>query len=135
MHIFRLGLPAPTGHEGCLPNPQTDPLGYHRMGCRNAAGARTRRHDEMVTVIANAALAADPFAFQVAREERLSDAEGSKARPGDVSLNLGSGRVLVDLTVAIPFAVACQVNTRFAGLPAAAARRHMTAKPRSGAHY
>ena len=84
-----------------------DPQGYHRLGCRNAAGARTRRHDEIATVIAKAALSADPLAFQVARDERVSDAEGSKARPGYVAPNLGSGRVLVDLTDGSPFAASC----------------------------
>ena len=118
---MRLGLCAPLGHDKCEINPALDPLGLHRLGCRNAAPARTRRHDEMVSVIAKTSLAADPRAFQVVREERLADAEGSKKRPGDVALNLGDGRSLVDLTVASPFTAACQTNSRIAGSPAAAA--------------
>ena len=81
-------------------------LGVHRLGCRNAAGERTRRHDDVVAVIADAALAADPRAFRVAREERLQDAENSQSRPGVVALDLGSGRTLVDVTIASPFEAA-----------------------------
>ena len=93
----------------------------HRLGCRNAAGARTNRHDELVQVIASAALAADPRAFRVAREERLPEAEDSLSRPGDVALNLKSGRCLVDVPVASPFGAAGQKFTRIAGDPTAAA--------------
>ena len=118
---LRFGLPAPVGHSNCDPSPLADPLGLHRVGCRNAAGARTRRHNDMVAVLANTALAADPRAFQVEREERLADAEGSKSRPGDVALNLGNCRTLADLTVASPFLAACQTSARYAGTLADAA--------------
>ena len=74
-----------------------------------------------MSVIANAAIVADPQAFRVAREERLSEAEDSKARPGDVALSLGNGRCLADVTVASPFGAAGQKFTRIAGNPAAAA--------------
>ena len=96
-------------------------MGLHRFGCRNAAGARTRRHNYMVAVLAKTALAADPRSFQLEREERLVDAEGSKSRPGDVALNLGNCRTLADLTVASPLVAACQTSARYAGTPAAAA--------------
>ena len=118
---LRLGLPSGLGHEGCAPSRKDDYLGLHRLGCRNAAGAQTNRHDELVKVIASAALAADPRAFRVAREERLIEAENSLSRPGDVALNLGSGRCLVDVTVASPLRAAGQKFTRIAGDPAAAA--------------
>ena len=118
---MRLGLPAPAGHHDCTPGPIQDPLGLHRLGCRNAAPARTLRHDEMVTVIAKSALNADPLSFQVAREERFVDADDSLERPGDVALNLGDGRTLADLTVASPFGAASQFSTRIARSPAAAA--------------
>ena len=71
-------------------------------------------------MIAKTALAADPRSFQVALEERLADAEGSLARPGDVAVNLGDGQTLADLTVASPFGTACQISARLAGSPAAA---------------
>ena len=74
-------------------------MGLHRFGCRNAAGAR--RHNYMVAVLAKTALAADPHSFQLECEERLVDAEGSKSRPGNVSINLGNCRTLADLTVAL----------------------------------
>lgn len=118
---LRLGLAAPIGHSSCTPNPRDDPLGVHRLGCRNSAGLRTQRHDEIVSVIAKAATAADPRSFRVAREERLTDAEDSRARPGDVALDLGDGRCLVDVTVASPFATAGQNFNRISGSPAAAA--------------
>ena len=57
---FRFSLPAPFGLQGCHPHPSEDPLGLHRLGCRNSAYARRRLHDEMVSVIASTALAADP---------------------------------------------------------------------------
>ena len=118
---FRFGLPSPSGHHECTPDPAHDPLGLHRLGCRNAASARTHRHDDMVSVVASAALNADPLSFQIAREERLIDAEDSCERPGDVALNLGNGRTLADLTVALPFGAARQTSYRLAGSPAAAA--------------
>ena len=118
---LRLGIAAPCGHSNCFPAHVHDHLGVHRLGCRNAAGKRTRRHDDVVAVIADAALAADPRAFRVAREERLQDAEDSQCMPGDVALDLGSGRTLVDLTIASPFAAAGQVSNSIAGFPAAAA--------------
>ena len=74
-----------------------------------------------MAILANAALAADPGAFRVAREERLQDAEGSKSRPGAVALDLGNWRTLVDVTIASPFAAGGQVSTISAGFPAAAA--------------
>ena len=45
----------------------------------------------------------------------------TQCRPGDVVLDLGSGRTLVDVTIASPFAAASQVSTSTAGFPAAAA--------------
>ena len=74
---LRLGMAAPCGHSDCLPASAQDHLGVHRLGCRNAAGERTRRHNDVAAVIADAALAADSRAFRVAREERLQDAEDS----------------------------------------------------------
>ena len=96
-------------------------MGLHRLGYRNAAGARTRRHGKLVTVIANTALTADSRSFRVEREERLHEAEESQARPGDVALDLGIRRCLVNVTVANPFRPAGQKFTRDAGNPAAAA--------------
>ena len=118
---FRLALPCAVGHSGCDPSPQADKIGLHRLGCSKAGGARIRRHDDLVSVVASAALAADPNAFQVAREQHLPDDTVSQARPGDVALNLGNGRSFVDLTVANPFASARVANSRSAGSPAAAA--------------
>ena len=118
---MRLGLSAAEGHDECLPNPQLDPLGTHRLGCPATAGARTKRHDDLVDVIANAALSADPNTFMVAREERLPDDSETQRRPGDVALNLGNGRSLVDLTVASLFSAARGNALRLAGSPAAAA--------------
>ena len=43
------------------------------------------------------------------------------ARPGDVALNLGSDRLLVDITIASPFSTAGHQTTRLAGSPIAAA--------------
>ena len=118
---MRFGLSAPLGHDKCTPGPQTDPLGLHHLGCRNAAGARTQRHDGLLDTLLKTASAADPNAFQIAREERLAEAENSKARPGDIALNLGDGRSLVDVTVVSPFSSACQTINRTAGFWAAAA--------------
>ena len=118
---FRLGFSGPVGHSECSPSPTADPIGVHRLSCRNAAGLQTRRHDEIVTVLAAAAFEANPRAFRVAREERLSEAGASPARPGDVALDLGSGRTLVDVTVKRPFAKAGHTSARHAGSPAAAA--------------
>ena len=118
---IRLDLSGPVGHSECSSSPTADPIGVHRLGCRNAAGLRTRRHDKIVTVLAAAALDADLRAFRVAREERLAEACSSRARPGDVALDLGSGRTLVDVTVKSPFAKAGHTSARFAGSPAAAA--------------
>ena len=118
---LRLGLSAPSGHSACSPSPQLDWRGVHRLGCRNSAGLRTCRHDDITSVVAEAAANADPRSFRVAREERLIDAENSSSRPGDVGLDLGSGRCLVDITVASPFSGAGQVSSRLAGSPAAAA--------------
>ena len=118
---FRFGLPSPSGHHECTPDPAHNPLGLHLLGCRKAASARTHRHYNMVSVVASTALNADPLSFQIAREERLIDAEDSRERPGDVALNLGNGRTLADLTVASPFGDALQTFYRLAGSPAAAA--------------
>ena len=105
----------------CTPNPQLDPLWTHRLGFKATAGLRTRRHDELEEVIANPAVSADPNASAVAREEHLPDDSETQRRPGDVALNLGDGRSLVDVTVASPFSTACDNASRFAGSPAAAA--------------
>ena len=86
-------MSGPEGHDECTPNPNQDPLGSHRLRCRFAAGARTRRHDELVEVIAKAALSADPNTFMVDREERLPDDSETQRRPGDVALNLGNGEL------------------------------------------
>ena len=75
----------------------------------------------MVSVLVAAALEADPRAFRVARDERLPEADSSRAWPGDVALDLGSGCTLVDVTVKNPFAKAGHTFARLAGLPAAAA--------------
>ena len=115
------GLSYADGHQGCVPEACQDPLGLHRLGCVRAAGARTRRHDEMVAVIAKTALLADPNSFRVAREEHLPDDTTTYSRPGDVALNLGDGRTYVDLTVANPFAAALANVIHLAGSPASAA--------------
>ena len=115
------GLPAPLGHSNCNPSPLANPLGLHLFGCRNAAGARTRRYNDMVAVLAKTALAADPRSYQVERDERLADAEGSNSRPGDVALNFGNCQTLADLIFASPFVATCQTSARYAGTPAAAA--------------
>lgn len=81
---------------------QEDPRGLHRLGCKAAADAGLRRHDALADVVAKAALAADHGAFKVARKVGLSDAH-TRARPGDVALDLGSGRTLLDVTVVNPF--------------------------------
>ena len=44
---LRLGLPSPIGHNNCDPSPRLDPLGTSRLGFRNDAGARIRRHDNI----------------------------------------------------------------------------------------
>ena len=67
------------------------------------------------------ALAADPLSFFVRCEKRLSDVEDSKMRPGDIALNLGNERSLLDATISNPFKVGGQFNFRLAGNPAAAA--------------
>ena len=118
---LRFGLPCAEGHSECKPEAHQDPLGLHRLGCVRAAGARIRRHDEMVSVIAKTALSADPTSFRVAREEHLPDDLITNSRPGDVALNLGDGRTYADLTVANPFAAARANASRLAGSPAAAA--------------
>lgn len=69
----------------------------------------------MVSVIVSAALNVDPLSFQVAREERLVDAEDFRERPGDVALNFGNGRTLTDVTVASPFKAARQKSNCIAG--------------------
>ena len=75
----------------------------------------------MVAVLAKTALTADPRSFQVEREERLADAEGSKFRPGDFALNLGNCLTLADLTVASPFVGRAKLLHVMAGTPAVAA--------------
>ena len=57
----------------------------------------------------------------VAPEERLLDDVETEKASGDVALNLGNGRTLVNLTVASPFSAACANASRLAGTPAAAA--------------
>ena len=116
---MRFGLPAPTGHADCTPSPCKNPQGLHRLGCKAAADARLRRHDGLADVAAKAALAADPRAFRVAREEGFPDA-GSRVRPGDIALNLGSGRTLLDVTAVNPFSAARSMASRLAGSPAVA---------------
>ena len=118
---MRMGLSAGHGHENCTPSREVDHLGLHRLGCRNAAGARTNRHDELVAVVASTALTADRRSFRVAREERLPETGDSLSRLDDVALDLGSGRCLVDVTVASPFGAAGQRFSRNPGNPAAAA--------------
>ena len=78
-------------------------------------------HDDILAIMANAALAADPNSFQIAREERLADDSASQYRPGGFALILGDGRTLADVTVANPFSAACVSASRIAGSPAAAA--------------
>jgi hypothetical protein len=119
---LRLGLPAPPGHADCTPKPPEDWLGLHRLGCRAAADWRLRRHDAIAEVIASSALAADPRAFRVAREAAVPEAD-SQARPGDVALDLGDGRALVDVTVANPCSEARLTASRRAGSPAFAAEQ------------
>ena len=118
---MRFGLSCADGHKDCVPEPRLDPLGLHRLGCARAAGARRRRHDEMVAVIAKTALSADPNSFRVAREEHLPDDSTTNSRPGDVALNLGDGRTYADLTVTNPFAAARANVSIIAGSPASAA--------------
>jgi hypothetical protein len=119
---MRLGLPAAHGHSECSPSAFQDIQGLHRLGCKSAAEARLRRHDALAAVIAKAALAADPRTFQVVREARLAD-DPSQARPGDVALDLGSGRTYVDVTVVNAFSDAHLTASRSADSPALAAER------------
>ena len=119
---MRLGLPAALGHTDCDPPAHADPTGTHRLGCKQAADARLRRHDALASTIAKAALAADPRAFQVIREAHAPD-DASQARPGDVALNMGDGRTYVDVTVVNAFSAAHLSASRSAGSPALAAER------------
>jgi hypothetical protein len=119
---MRLGLPAAVGHTECDPSSHEDPTGTHRLGCKQAAAARLRRHDALVSTLAKAALAADPRAFQVVREAQAPD-DASQARPGDVALNMGDGRTYVDVTVVNAFSAAHLTASRSAGSPALAAER------------
>lgn len=82
--------------------------------------ARLRRHNAIATVVAAYALKADPRAFQVEREVGFDD-DFSRARPGDVSLDLGDGRTLLDVTVVNPYTAARIRASRLAGSPAVAA--------------
>ena len=82
--------------------------------------ARSRRHNAIATVVATYALKADPRAFQVEREVGF-DEDPSRARSGDVSLDLKDGRTLLDVTVANPFTAARIRASRNAGSPAVAA--------------
>jgi hypothetical protein len=119
----RLGLPAAVGHVACTPSAAADPLGQHRLGCKAAAIARLRRHDALAAVVAKAAHSADPGALRVEREARAPGAADSRARPGDVALDLGNGRTLVDITVVNPHKAAFPTASRTAGSPAVAAER------------
>ena len=74
----------------------------------------------MVAIIAKTAIHADPNFFSIAREEHLPDDITTQSRPGDVSLNLGDGRMYADLTVANPFKTARVTASRLAGSPVAA---------------
>ena len=114
---FRLGLPAAAGHDECVPNPKDDPFGLHRLGCKAAAGARLRRHNALAGVIASFALKADPRAFQVEREVSGIADQTSRERPGDVAMDLGDCRTLLDITVVNPFSAARLRASRSAGSP------------------
>jgi hypothetical protein len=125
---MRLGLPAAAGHSDCTPTGPEDPLGHHRLGCKAAADARLRRHDALAATVAQAARLADPGAFQVEREAHSPDDPDSRARPGDVVLDLGDGRTFLDVTVVNPFAAARLHAARSAGSPAVAAAHAFDAK-------
>ena len=116
---LRFGLSAPVGHENCTPNRAANLNVLHRLGCRNVAWERTRRHDDLETLLVEKALSADVQSFRVFRKERLAEAEGSQARPGDIALNMGEGRVLVDVIITNLFALAGQTNLINAGSPGA----------------
>ena len=124
----RLGLSAPVGRTDCALSPADDPLGYHRLGCKSSAAARLRRHNALASIIANFALKADPRAFQVAKEIGLED--DSRARPGDVSINLGDVCTLLDVTVANPYTAARIRASRNACSPAVAAEEAFDRKTR-----
>ena len=119
---MRLGMPAAVGHTDCSPPPVDDPGGLHRLGCKAAADARHRRHDALAAVIAKAALDADPRAFRVERDVAAPDDDATRARPGDIAVDLGDGRTPVDVTVVLPVSAAPHLNaSRSAGSPAVAA--------------
>lgn len=115
----RVGLAAPVGHSACDPSPSEDPLGLPWLGCKSAALARLRRHNALASVVATCALKADPRAFQVEREVGL-DGGSSRARPGDVSLDLGNVRTLLNITVVNLFIAARIRASRITGSPAVA---------------
>ena len=94
-----------TGHADCTSSLREDPQGLKRLGCKAAGDARLCRHDGLADVVAKVALAAVSRAFRVAREKNLPDA-GCRVQPGDIALNLGSGRKLLDVTVVNPFSAA-----------------------------
>ena len=73
--------------------------------------------------MSDSALAADPRAFRVQREVGLSQLGGqsTQARPGDVAVDLGDGRTLLDVTVVNAFSDARTNPARRAGSPAVAA--------------
>ena len=127
---FRLGLPAAAGHDECVPNPKNDPFGLHRLGCKAAAGARLRRHNALAGVIASFALKADPRAFQVEREVSGIADQTSREWPGDVAMDLGDGRTLLDITVVNQFSAARLRASRSAGSPAVAAEEGYDKKVR-----
>ena len=120
MQLLELA-PNTVGHSCCEPSPRIDPIGLHRLGCTKASSARIKRHDEVVSVIAHSAIAADPNAFELSCEQHLPEDEVTQSRPGDIALNLGEGRTHADLTIASPFASARVKLSRSAGSPAAAA--------------
>ena len=127
---FRLGLPAAAGHDECVPNPKDDPFGLHGLGCKAAAEARLRRHNALAGVIASFALKADPRAFQVEREVSGIADQTSRDKPGDVAMDLGYGRTLLDITVVNPFSAARLRASRSAGSPAIAAEEGYDKKVR-----
>ena len=79
--------------------------------------------------MATRALKAYPRAFQVEREVGF-DEDMSRARPGDVSLDLGYGRTMLDIIVINPFTVARIRASRNAGSPAVAAEEAYDKKVR-----
>jgi hypothetical protein len=117
---IRMGLPAAVGHTECAISPIQDPLGHHRLGCKMAANSTLRRHNGLVAVLAKCALAADSRSFRVRKEEHTPDGDSQK-RPGDLGLNLGDGRTLVDVTVVNSFSEARLTAATSAGSPAVAA--------------